>query len=82
MNLIERFEPKDGADGVHNVLQLVRWGRIVLTSACSLLLLAGLWTDNSTMITCALVIGLEELYETSMAITLLEKIEENERAWT
>ena len=70
--------PRAGADGTNQVLNLVAGGREVLTGFCLTLGCAAVATDNHTLLVAALVIGLEELYETTMALALLRRIHENE----
>ncbi len=45
--------------------------RFALLGGCAVLLLAGLVQDDRTLVGLALIIGLEELYETTMVLGLL-----------
>ena len=60
---------------IGTTISIVRGGRAFLTGGCLVALILGLLYDSTTAITMALVVGLEELYETTMALRLLYKID-------
>ncbi len=74
--------PQAGVPGASQAVLLVRALRLVLTGLAAVGIAFALTYDLSTLLVAALVIGGEELYETSMALALLEKIESNERTTT
>lgn len=54
-------------------LTLVKALRLALTGVCLMVLGAGLHLGTAALIVPAVVIGLEELYETTMVVTVLER---------
>lgn len=74
-----RSLPRDVVGGADTAVLLTRGLRAGLMGLC---LAVGTWawqTDNSTVLTIAIVIGAEELYETSMALVLLRRMAARER---
>ena len=66
-----RAEPAGPALELRRLRHLVRGLRAVLVGGCAALVGAGLLLDAGALVGLALVIGLEELYETTMVLGLL-----------
>jgi len=65
--------PRDGPRHFEHWILMVRALRLALTGACVIALGAGLALDTAALIVPAIIIGLEELYETSMVLAVLNK---------
>lgn len=74
-----RVDPRDTGAGVEQVRHLARALRAALLGGTSAALLSGWLLDSDVLVGLALVVGLEELYETTMVLGLLELAARGER---
>lgn len=73
-----RVVPEGPTRDIQQLIRLARGLRLLLTGLCLMGLAMGGLRDVEWWVLAAVVIGLEELYECSMALALLRRIEERE----
>ena len=72
--------PRGGPGGIRQIIALTRSLRLVLSGLCLAGFAFGLAWDHSALTAMSAVIGLEELYECTMALFFLRRIERTEAA--